>query len=102
MRKMDVNGYASRTAAVYDCLALDFVGPQTVDLPPGAGEAVVSLIEMSDTVNLDPNLVLAGCTHLNARVCKVLPNTHVMNYATNLARECEQLTHMPCAGLRHF
>eukprot|EP00961_Rhodomonas_salina_P051374 689361-Rhodomonas_salina.1 len=76
MRKMDVNGYASRTAAVYDCLALDFVGPQTVDLPPGAGEAVVSLIEMSDTVNLDPNLVLAGCTHLNARVCKVLPNTH--------------------------
>lgn len=46
MRKNDVAGYASRTAAVYDCLVKDFVLAQVA--AGGAGEVVVTLIEMSD------------------------------------------------------
>jgi hypothetical protein len=50
MRKDDVPGYATRTAAVYDCLVREFVQPQ-INLV-GAGDAVVSLIEMSDTARI--------------------------------------------------
>ena len=50
MRKADVPGYENRTAAVYDCLARDFIGPQlqVSETDASAGEAVVSLIEMRD------------------------------------------------------
>jgi len=45
MRKADVNGYETRTAAVYDCLARDFVEAQ---IAAGAGpDVVVTVIEMS-------------------------------------------------------
>jgi len=45
MRKSDVTGYATRTAAVYDCLARDFVEAQ---IAAGAGpDVVVTVIEMS-------------------------------------------------------
>jgi len=50
MRKPDVPGYTSRTAAVYDCLVREFVEPQMKVV--GAGDAVVSLIEMSDGARL--------------------------------------------------
>ncbi|GLC46882.1 hypothetical protein PLESTB_000663900 [Pleodorina starrii] len=46
MRKDDVPGYNSRTAAVYDCLARDLVEPQL--RVGGVGKMEVSLIEMSD------------------------------------------------------
>jgi len=45
MRKPDVAGYATRTAAVYDCLARDFVQNQ---LAAGVDDVMVTLIEMSD------------------------------------------------------
>jgi hypothetical protein len=46
MRKPDVAGYATRTAAVYDCLARDFVQNQ---LAAGAADdVVVTVIEMAD------------------------------------------------------
>ena len=47
---MDVPGYPSRTAAVYDCLARDFVEPQLREQTlHGMGNDVrVTLIEMSD------------------------------------------------------
>ncbi|PNH12301.1 Eukaryotic elongation factor 2 kinase [Tetrabaena socialis] len=45
MRKDDVPGYPTRTAAVYDCLARNLVEPQ---LRVGGGGMEVSLIEMSD------------------------------------------------------
>ena len=49
MRKDDVPGYATRTEAVYDCLARDFLAPQLqVSKDAMAGDAVVSLLEMSD------------------------------------------------------
>jgi hypothetical protein len=56
MRKNDVPGYASRTAAVYDCLARDFVQPQLQANSPSENNKglanksthVVTLIEMSD------------------------------------------------------
>jgi hypothetical protein len=51
MRKTDVANYSTRTAAVYDCLARDFVQAQ---LAAGAGGAdvVVSLVEMSDSAEV--------------------------------------------------
>lgn len=51
MRKPDVEHYSSRTEAVYDCLAKDFV---TAQLAAGAGgaEVVVSVIQMSDGATL--------------------------------------------------
>ena len=47
MRKADIPGYATRTAAVYDCLARDLVESQ---LRGGhdLGDAAVTLIEMTD------------------------------------------------------
>ena len=49
MRSGDVDGYATRTAAVYECLARDLVEPQLQYGFLGAGGNVVtSLIEMSD------------------------------------------------------
>ena len=49
MRTADVDGYTSRTAAVYDCLRRDLVEPQLSHGFLGAGGRVVaSLIEMSD------------------------------------------------------
>ena len=49
MRAGDVEGFASRTAAVYECLARDLVQPQgTIGFQSHYGNAVVSLIEMSD------------------------------------------------------
>ena len=47
MRREDIPGYATRTEAVYDCLAREFVKPQ-LGLSKGAGRAVVTLIEMGD------------------------------------------------------
>jgi hypothetical protein len=50
MRRSDVPGFATRTAAVYDCLAREFVQPQ-LDVTRGdthAGTAVVTLVEMGD------------------------------------------------------
>ena len=47
MRNDDVPGYATRTQAVYNCLARDFVEPQLKG-PDGAGSVVVTLIEMQD------------------------------------------------------
>jgi|OM-RGC.v1.027306941 hypothetical protein len=49
MRKNDVKGYASRKAAVYDCLVRDLVQPQLCQgyLEAG-GNAVASLIEYYD------------------------------------------------------
>ena len=53
MRETDVEGYASRTAAVYECLARDLVQPQgTVGFQSHYGNAVVSLIEMSDQAHV--------------------------------------------------
>ncbi|GFR40057.1 hypothetical protein Agub_g595 [Astrephomene gubernaculifera] len=49
MRKEDVPGYTSRTAAVYDCLARDLVEPQ---LKAGGADIEVSLIEMSDEAHV--------------------------------------------------
>mmetsp|Transcript_28739 Transcript_28739/g.71616 ORF Transcript_28739/g.71616 Transcript_28739/m.71616 type:complete len:718 (+) Transcript_28739:144-2297(+) len=50
MRTNDVPGYATRTAAVYDCLARDFVEAQ---IAAGAGpDVVVTVIEMSDTAEI--------------------------------------------------
>jgi hypothetical protein len=46
MRKAGVPGYRTRTEAVYDCLIREFIQPQMHLV--GAGDAVVSLIEMSD------------------------------------------------------
>ncbi|PNW84737.1 hypothetical protein CHLRE_03g156650v5 [Chlamydomonas reinhardtii] len=46
MRKDDVPGYGSRTAAVYDCLARDLVEPQLKVL--GGSRMEISLIEMQD------------------------------------------------------
>mmetsp|Transcript_41452 Transcript_41452/g.100156 ORF Transcript_41452/g.100156 Transcript_41452/m.100156 type:complete len:676 (+) Transcript_41452:109-2136(+) len=46
MRKDDVPGYSSRTDAVYDCLAKDFLAPQIAS--PLGGDNLVSLLEMSD------------------------------------------------------
>ena len=49
MRGEDIPGYATRTAAVYECLAREFVIPQLeLSKTAGAGAAVVTLIEMSD------------------------------------------------------
>ena len=45
MRKDDVAGYSTRTDAVYDCLAREFVEPQ---LANGASNMSVSVIEMND------------------------------------------------------
>ena len=64
MRKTDVAGYATRTAAVYDCLARDFVEQQ---IAAGAGpDVVVTVIEMSqeaeviiDKAPLDAQLAAA-------------------------------------------
>jgi hypothetical protein len=55
MRKTDVPGYPSRTAAVYDCLARDFLQPQLeamINSGQDKSNHVVSLIEMSDTANV--------------------------------------------------
>ena len=60
MRKGDVPGYPSRTAAVYDCLARDFVEPQlqadtsTNKSKGGIAKSthVVTLIEMSDRASI--------------------------------------------------
>ena len=53
MRKTDVVGYSSRTAAVYDCLARDFLQPQLATITAGNRNShVVSLIEMSDTATV--------------------------------------------------
>ncbi|KAJ8599256.1 hypothetical protein CTAYLR_006219 [Chrysophaeum taylorii] len=49
MRTGDCPGYATRTAAVYDCLAKDLVQPQ---LHLGGREATVTLIEMSDDAKI--------------------------------------------------
>ncbi|KAG2455009.1 hypothetical protein HYH02_000834 [Chlamydomonas schloesseri] len=46
MRKDDVPGYGSRTAAVYDCLARDLVEPQLKVV--GGSRMEISLIEMQD------------------------------------------------------
>jgi len=64
MRKSDVTGYETRTAAVYDCLARDFVEAQ---IAAGAGpDVVVTVIEMSreadviiDKASLDAQLAEA-------------------------------------------
>mmetsp|Transcript_22384 Transcript_22384/g.54429 ORF Transcript_22384/g.54429 Transcript_22384/m.54429 type:complete len:327 (+) Transcript_22384:121-1101(+) len=50
MRKGDVPGYESRTEAVYDCVARDFLTPQLQG--PSAGENLVSLLEMSDETSV--------------------------------------------------
>ena len=47
MRKSDVLGYDTRTQAVYECLAKEFVQPQLL-VPSNLGTAVVSLIEMGN------------------------------------------------------
>jgi hypothetical protein len=55
MRKGDVPGYPSRTAAVYDCLARDFVEPQRAALCQSENSKnrhVVSLIEMSNEATI--------------------------------------------------
>jgi hypothetical protein len=55
MRKTDVDGYPSRTAAVYDCLARDFLQPQLAAITQSGNDKsnhVVSLIEMSDTATV--------------------------------------------------
>ncbi|KXZ55302.1 hypothetical protein GPECTOR_3g437 [Gonium pectorale] len=74
MRKDDVPGYTSRTAAVYDCLARDLVEPQTK--LGGLGKMEVSIIEMSDDAEVarersaaDTALLsyLKGCTSRYAR-----------------------------------
>lgn len=50
MRLSDVPGHASRTAAVYDCLATQLIAPQLELSKTGqAGDAVVSLIESALT-----------------------------------------------------
>lgn len=49
MRKNDVAGYATRTEAVYESLASEFIAPQLAAQKKGGVEkAVVSLIEMSN------------------------------------------------------
>ena len=55
MRKNDVSGYDSRTAAVYECLARDFLQPQLTANQTGnrnLNDHVVSLIEMSDNATV--------------------------------------------------
>ena len=53
MRKNDVPGYKSRTEAVYHCLEKDLLDPQLkVSQSPGAGRALVSLIEMGEDANV--------------------------------------------------
>jgi hypothetical protein len=54
MRKDDVPGYESRTCAVYDSLARDFIAPQlqVSETDAAAGDAVVSLIEMRDNAHV--------------------------------------------------
>jgi hypothetical protein len=54
MRRADVPDFATRTAAVYDCLAREFVQPQ-LDVTRGdahAGAAVVTLVEMGEQANV--------------------------------------------------
>ena len=51
MRKSDVANYPNRTAAVYDCLAKDFVTAQIAAGATGA-DIVVSVIEMTDRAKL--------------------------------------------------
>jgi len=53
MRRHDVAGYATRTAAVYDCLARDFVENQVT--AGAADDVVVTLIEMSDVARVAIN-----------------------------------------------
>jgi hypothetical protein len=48
MRKDDVPGYETRTAAVYECLAKEFIQPQLDNPREMDGGSVVTLIEMSD------------------------------------------------------
>lgn len=45
MRKSDVSSFSSRTEAVYECLAKDFVDAQ---LAAGTKDVIVTLLEMSD------------------------------------------------------
>ena len=55
MRKNDVPGYTSRTAAVYDCLARDFVEPQLAAIRSDGcnnSKDVVTLVEMGETARL--------------------------------------------------
>ena len=56
MRKPDVQGYSTRTSAVYDCLARELITPQ-LDV---TGTAEVTLIEMSDDAT-----VVCGPTEIN-------------------------------------
>ena len=51
MRQGDVTGFDTRTEAVYECLARDFVEPQ-LQSGGGGGTCVVTLIEMSDTAKV--------------------------------------------------
>ena len=51
MRLDDIPGYNSRTEAVYDCLAREFVKPLW-GMRKGAGRAVVTLIEMGTCANV--------------------------------------------------
>jgi hypothetical protein len=52
MRKGDVSGYASRTAAVYKCLARDFIEPQLAAALGSDRDHIVTLIEMSDAASV--------------------------------------------------
>ena len=70
MRANDVKGYASRTAAVYECLARDLVQPQgSVGFQSHYGNAVVSLIEMSDQAEVLKKQVIATATATAPPLC---------------------------------
>ena len=72
MRKDDIPNYPTRTAAVYDCLARDFVEPQLKKKGPAGADVAVTLIEMSDeaTVVCDSKLDASLATFLRQRMEK--------------------------------
>ncbi|PNW88703.1 hypothetical protein CHLRE_01g040950v5 [Chlamydomonas reinhardtii] len=92
MRKDDVPGYGSRTAAVYDCLARDLVEPQL--RVAGGSRMEISLIQMQDEAEVvlrrrapDAKLLqyLKGCGRSYARSHgNYLP---ALNAALELMRE---------------
>lgn len=64
VRAADVHGFATRTAAVYDCITRELIQPQLA-LSKGATNAanmVVSIIQMGDTARVRRTLLLGGGT----------------------------------------
>ena len=92
MRTSDVSGFATRTAAVYECLAREFVEPQLALLSSNTssagdmGATVVSLIEMGNEAIVrlqrvpisEPLLVYLRGRYTSPQYPPTLINTHLI------------------------